>query len=279
MASYHPQIVHFAVALLVLGVAFRIASLVLRRPLFSFLAPAAFTLLLIGTVASLLAVQSGVAAHVVAERIPGARAAVETHQDWGEYTRDVFFVVTVIEVVGLALAGSPKLRYAYAASALVGVVGLYCLYEAGAAGGRLVYSYAGSVGTRSGDPADVERLLLAGLYQQAQLDRRQGNSADAAALLAQAAERWPDNLDVQLVAAESLLIDKKDPQAALAALRAISPPPDSRVLRMRRAALTADALVATGHRDQAVAELQDLVNAYPDATPLREKLEAVKAGR
>src|SRR5512142_2613753 len=111
MAVYHPQIVHFTIALLILGVLFRVASLFLRGPLFSYLAPAAFTLLLIGAVASVLAAQSGTAAHGPVERIPGARAAVQTHQDWGEDTRDVFFIVAVIEIVALALARSPKLRY------------------------------------------------------------------------------------------------------------------------------------------------------------------------
>jgi uncharacterized membrane protein len=279
MAAYHPEIVHFTIALLILGVAFRIASLFLHRPLFAYLAPAAFTLLIIGTVASVFAAQSGTAAHGAVERIPGARAAVETHQDWGEDTRDVFFIVAVLEVVGLALARSPKLRYLYAASALVGIVGLYCLYQAGEAGGRLVYSYAGGVGTRSGDPADVERLLLAGMYQEAQLDRRQGNNTDASALLAQAAARWPDNVEVQLAAAESLLVDKKDPQAALAALKKINPPPDNRFLRMRHATLTANALVAAGQRDQAVAVLQELVNAYPNVKQFRQRLDALKSGQ
>ena len=46
IAQYHPQIVHFVIALLVLGVGFRLVSLI-RRP--SFTDYAAPTLLLIGT--------------------------------------------------------------------------------------------------------------------------------------------------------------------------------------------------------------------------------------
>src|SRR5512138_3669884 len=99
MAVYHPQIVHFTIALLILGVAFRIASLFLRRRLFEYLAPAALTLLLLGTIASVFAAQSGTAAHGPVERIPGARAAVQTHEDWGEDTRNIFFIVAVIEIV------------------------------------------------------------------------------------------------------------------------------------------------------------------------------------
>lgn len=279
MAAYHPQIVHFTIALLILGVAFRVGSLFLRRPVFSYLAPAAFTLLLIGTVASVFAAQSGTAAHGAVERIPGARAAVETHQDWGENTRNIFFIVAVIEIVGLALARSPNLRYVYIASAIVGVGGLYCVYQAGEAGGRLVYSYAGGVGTRSGDPADVERLLLAGMYQQAQLDRKQGKSDDAAELLAEAARRWPDNVEVRLAAAESLLVDRKEPQAALAALKKITPPSDNRFLRVRHASLTVNALLAAGQREEAIAAQQQLVDAYPDVKRFRDYLDTLKSKR
>src|SRR5512133_215118 len=122
MAVYHPQIVHFAIALLILGVVFRIASLALRRPLFAYIAPAAFTLLLLGAIAAIFARQSGVAAHGPVERIPGARAAVTEHEEWGDRTAYVFFVVGVIEIVGLAFSRSSKLRYVYAASAITGVV-------------------------------------------------------------------------------------------------------------------------------------------------------------
>ena len=48
-------------------------------------------------------------------------------------------------------------------AAAAGVVGLWFPYQAGAHGGQLVYSYAGGVGIRSGEPQDVGRLLLAGL--------------------------------------------------------------------------------------------------------------------
>ena len=46
---------------------------------------------------------------------------------------------------------------------------------------KLVYAYAGGVGIRSGDPADVERLLLAGLYNEAQAERKAGRLNESAA--------------------------------------------------------------------------------------------------
>ena len=160
MASYHPELVHFAVALLIVGVIFRLVSLA-GRPAFA--GPAALTLLAAGTVAAALSVYSGVAAHGPVERIPGARPAVVEHEEWGIRTRNVFIGVMILEMAALALWRSRRQRTVYIASAALGVVGLACLYEAGEHGGKLVYAYAGGIGTRSGDPADVGRLLLAGL--------------------------------------------------------------------------------------------------------------------
>jgi uncharacterized membrane protein len=272
MAYFHPQFVHFAIALLVAGVVFRAVSL-LGRPAFA--APAALSLLTAGTLAAALAVQSGTAAHGPVERIPGVRQAVADHEEWGIRTRNVFFTVIVLEGIGLLLYRSPRRRLAYAASAIVGVIGLACLYEAGEHGGHLVYAYAGGVGTRSGDPADVERLLLAGLYNEAQIERKAGRSDRAAALMALAAERHPNDPEVQLAGAESLLIDRKDPRAAIEKLRAISPPQDNRALRIRHGLLTADALEAAGQREGAAAVVQGLVTEYPDVARLKQRLDAL----
>ena len=217
MAYYHPQLVHFAIALLVVGVILRLISLA-GRP--AFVAPAAFTLLLVGTIAATLAVQSGVAAHGPVERVPGSRDAVVEHEEWGIRTRNVFFAVIAIEAVAFLLWRSPRRRMALIASGVVGLAGLFCLYEAGEHGGELVYAYAGGVGIRSGDPADVERLLLAGLYNGAQAERKAGRAPEAAKLMALAGERHPNNAEVQLAAAESLLLDRKDaPRGARQAAR------------------------------------------------------------
>ena len=174
MAYYHPQLVHFAIALLVVGVVLRLISLA-GRP--AFVAPAAFTLLLVGTIAATLAVQSGVAAHGPVERVPGARDAVVEHEEWGIRTRNVFFGVIAIEAVAFLLWRSPRRRLALMRVGRSSAsLGLFCLYEAGEHGGELVYAYAGGVGIRSGDPADVERLLLAGLYNGAQAERKAGRA-------------------------------------------------------------------------------------------------------
>jgi hypothetical protein len=178
--------------------------------------------------------------------------------------------------VALAIRDSPYARYALMTSTAVGVLGLGALYQAGEHGGELVYAYAGGVGTRSGNPQDVGRLLRAGLYQQALADRKAGRPGSAAALFDIAAQRFPDDVEVQLARAESLLIDRHDVPATLEALRSIMPAADNRAARIRHGMLTADALVAAGQREGAIATLQQLQAAVPSPR-VQQRLDAMKA--
>jgi uncharacterized membrane protein len=272
MAALHPEIVHFAIALLIVGVLFRAISL-LGRP--AFVGPAATTLLALGTIAAIAAAFSGDAAHAPVEQMPGLRQIVGEHEEWGEWTRNIFLVVLVIEVVLLAMPRWPKRRYVQMGSLAVGLVGLFCLFEAGEHGGQIVYAYAGGIGTRGGSVDDVRRLLLAGLYQQALVDRQAGRAADAAALIDEAAMRYPDDIEVRLLRAESLLVDRKDAGQAIALLRSISPPADNRALRIRHGLLTADALNAAGQRDGAIATLQQIQAQFPSPR-VQQRLDALQ---
>src|ERR1700756_5220903 len=102
------------------------------------------------------------------------------------------------------------------------------------------------MGIGSGEPADVGRLLLAGLYHQAQIDEHAGRATDAATLLELAAQRFPADEAVQILAAESLLVDRHDPAAALTALRKITVPKEERRWRFRHGWLMAEAFEALG---------------------------------
>jgi hypothetical protein len=204
---------------------------------------------------------------------------VGAHEQWGERAYRVFVVVALLELLALALRSRGWARPALVASALVGLGGLYVLYEAGERGGELVYSYAGGVGIRTGAPEDVGRLLLAGLYQQAQLDRKAGRPEDAAALIELAARRFPADPGVQLAAAESLLLDRKDAAASATALERISVPPDDRRLRMRRGSLLADALVARGDAKAALAVLEPLSAEFPRNERLKKRVEELRVAQ
>jgi uncharacterized membrane protein len=273
-ASFHPQVVHFAIALLIVGVVFRWISLTGR---FAFSGPAASALLLFGTASVAAAAYTGIAAHGPVERVPGSRDAVVEHEDWGIRARNVFFGVAAVEVLALFLARRQKARPAHLLSGVVGLAGLFCLYEAAEHGGELVYSYAGGVGIRSGEPEDVARLLLAGLYHQAQLDRKEGRPAEAARLVEEMARRFPDDLEVRLLAAESLLLDAKDAEGALATLDRVSVPEESRRLQIRHGVLRADALQGAGRTAEARSLLEELLERYPDNRAVKEKLSNLPA--
>jgi uncharacterized membrane protein len=273
LASLHPQVVHFVIALLFAGVVFRWVFLTGRA---AFTGPAAATLLLAGTLGAVLAVQSGTAAHGPVERVPGARAAVQEHEEWGERTRNIFLVVAALEIVALVPAAARWRKGAQLASALVGLAGAFSLYEAGAHGGELVYAYAGGVGIRSGNPDDVGRLLVAGLYHQAMLDRKAGKSADAARLIDQLAQRSSEDTGAQLLTIESLIVDKQDGKAALAALARFPARPDSRFVRFRVGILRADAFSLVGMQDSARAVLEAMAGEFVNNRAIEDRLGKLK---
>jgi uncharacterized membrane protein len=263
----HPQIVHFVVALLYVGVIARIVSLV--PPLakrFAFAGPMAALLILIGTGAAVAAVQSGTDAHDKAESIPGgARAAVVAHEDAGHDTRNTFLVVALFEIGALALASRKPLiaKGLLVASALGGGIGLFHLTRAGDLGGDIVYEYAGGIGVRSGDTSDVRHLLVAGLYNNLRLDRANHDKEGAARMADELLRLMPNDTTVRMLAIESMIRDKSDPRGALAALAQINAAQDNRRVLYRKATLTSQAYVAAGVVDSARIVLEALKAKYP----------------
>ena len=276
IGAFHPHIVHFVIALLFVGVAFRLVSLTGR---FAFASPAATVLVLLGTIASFAAVKSGDDAHGPAERVPGARAAVVEHEEWGERARNAFIFVSLFELaaLGLAYRKHRHARPAAIAAGVVGLIGLFVLYQAAEHGGELVYSYAGGVGVRTGDPADVNRLLIAGVYHQAVQDRQAGRGAEGAALLEMAARRFPDNLELQLLAAEWTTEVRNDPAQAIQRLDAIQIPQGEARLRLRAGLARARALQAQGNTEGARAVLQTLQGEFPNNAQVQRRIEELGA--
>ena len=271
-AAMHPQVVHFTIVLAIVGVAFRLVSLI-GKPAFA--SPAATTLLLLAALAAFVSTSTGTAAHGPVERMPGVRAAVVEHEEAGERAEQVLFALGLVELVGLAMRRSSKVRIVRLVSAAVGLAAVVAVYEAGEHGGKLVYAYAGGVGTRLGDPKDVERLLLAGYYQQAMTDRAAGRPNEAAALITAAATRFSSDPEVALLAAESLILDQKNPAAAVDALKPIRVPAENRFLVARRATLLADAYQAAGRKDLAIAELESVLESFPNPR-LQRRVDELK---
>ena len=279
LGQFHPQIVHFVVALLLLGVAVRIASLI---PKLKFANHAAALLLLIGTGAAVLAVQSGTDAHGPVERIPGVRPAVVEHEELAIQAKNIFLAVAALELIALGLA-RPSLgvdRYArvvQVASVVVGLYGSFVLYEASEHGGELVYSYAGGPGLRTGNPADVQRLLLAGLYNQSREDRKAGHVRPTPR---GSSMKWRGAFleipEVRLLRVESLMLDRKDYAAARMAADSVPLLVSDARLRARQATLKADAYLGMSQPDSARAVLAAAVAAFPQNVRLKAKLDSIK---
>jgi len=271
IGSMHPYVVHIVVGFVIAGCVLRILSLAGK---WNWMNLAAATALILGAVASVVAVRSGDDAHGPAERVPGARNAVVEHEDWGKRTRNLFLLIAAVEVAGLAM--SSRKRLFHMASAALGVAGLFVVYETAEHGGDLVYSYAGGVGLRTGEPEDVGRLLRAGLYHQAMLDRREKRADAAARLFAEMKARWPDEAEVLVLAADSRLRDANDPGGALADIDAgLASIQDPRIKR-NATLVRAYAFLALGQHDSARAVVERLALENPANARYRTLADSLK---
>ncbi len=273
LATLHPQIVHFVIALGLLGVLLRVVSLLGKG---AWMNPAAALLLILAAGAGVLAQQSGTDAHGPVERVPGAREAVQTHEDWGKRARNVLLAVGVLEIFGLMLATRGAGKVIRAASALTGIAAGVCIYEAGEHGGDLVYNYAGGIGIRSGASADVKQLLVAGLYHEARIARDSGRAEEAARLTDELLRMQPDDPAVRFLAIESKLRDRHDPLGALNDLAQMQVAADDPRLATRHGILMAQALVAAGQTDSARAVLTALAQRFPQSQGVKAALEKLK---
>ncbi|HWA15084.1 MAG TPA: DUF2231 domain-containing protein [Gemmatimonadales bacterium] len=271
IAALHPQVVHFVVALGIIGVLLRIVSLARK---WAWTSAAAVFLLIIAAGASVVAVESGHQAHEWAEQIPGVRTAVQEHEELGEKTRNIFLLVAALEVVALALRSKEKATFGLrAASAVVGIVACFYLYEAGEHGGELVYNYAGGIGTRSGESGDVQNLLIAGLFHQARVARQAGRPDEAARLTEEMARQRPQDYTIAVMALDARYRDLHDTSGALAGLTALEVPDSQWRPATARGMLQAEILVATGQKDSAKSLLTALVAKYPESRRAKAALE------
>ena len=284
IGKLHPQVVHFVVASLFIGLPLYLLAFI---PRLRVLRLTAIILLVIGVGASWAALESGDQAHRAVETIPGTRAAVDEHEEWADRTSTLFSILLGLQVLALligrvaekraaasveietdpydpdALPPGHALRTAAKSLTLIVAVawagGLGVLYETAEHGGEIVYGHAGGVGTRSGDPEDVQHLLIAGLYNESVLDRQAGQFEDAARLVDEMMRRYPDDPQVRLLLAQSMIEDRKDGRGALralASLQAQTAGPTS----VRQALLRSDAYRLLELPDSA----RDVLSAIPE---------------
>lgn len=107
IAALHPQVVHFVVASLFIGLPLYLLAFI---PRLRVLRVTALILLVIGVGAAWVAFESGDQAHEPAEDIPGARAAVEEHEEWGERTAIFFSVLLVAQILSFFVQRAAERR-------------------------------------------------------------------------------------------------------------------------------------------------------------------------
>ena len=89
----HPLIIHFPIALLLVAPILVLLGLISPNRGRAFLG-AALILMVLGTIASWVAVSTGEAAGELAERASGAGAVLEQHEELAETTRTAFTILT-----------------------------------------------------------------------------------------------------------------------------------------------------------------------------------------
>lgn len=270
---YHPQIVHFVIAGLSLGILFRWLSVTGKFP---WADRAATWILLLGTVAAVFAVMSGTDTHELSERIPGVAQAVRDHEDAGKGLRNLFLFIAALELAALVPPLAKWRKWIVMASAAVCVWGAYNVYDVGRLGGVLVYSYAGGVGMRSGDTSDVNNVVRSALYNRALLDRDEKNPQQAAKNFQELAARFPNDPQIQYAAIGSMIQDEKAPGSALAALAKMPAPPDTSRMWGRYQTLRADAFEAMGQKDSVRAVLSAMLVKFPQSTRIKARLDKLK---
>ncbi len=143
----HPIIVHFPIALLLIAPLFVLFGLFLKRS-GKVLLIAAFSLMLIGTIAAFVAVSTGEAAEENAENVAAAETVLENHEELGEQTRNIFTGLTIIFALILFVPMVLKKELAQKIMIPVGLIFLLA-YGAGTTvllntaheGGRLVHEF------------------------------------------------------------------------------------------------------------------------------------------
>jgi len=163
--ALHPLIIHFPIALLLVAPIFIVVGAALTPAKGRAYLIAAMVLLLVGTVAILVAVQTGEAAGKLAERTPGMEQVLETHESLAERTQAVFSVLSVIFLALLAVPWLLK-RADTRLTTTVLPLAFLVLYSAGALllvntahnGGRLVHEFGVRAMVTSA-PADANAAL------------------------------------------------------------------------------------------------------------------------
>ncbi len=148
----HPALVHFPIALILLGTLVAIAAIILRR---WHLPAIAAGLLICGAAGAVAAAWSGgQAVEMVGELSPAANEVLEFHEEWGERARTISIIAAVLATAAAATVRIRILSMSLTVvTALVALGAALCVASAGHFGGQLVYKHGVGVNVAAGSPA------------------------------------------------------------------------------------------------------------------------------
>lgn len=140
--NIHPMIIHFPIVLLVLAVLLDLTGLLLSKS--DWIRKSAFLLYILGTIAAVIAFITGNAASDSIEIPANAFSAINEHADWAETTLWFFSIYTIIRLsIGIFFKSLKKIFII--PIVLIGILGIYFLYQTGDHGAQMVFGYG--VGT------------------------------------------------------------------------------------------------------------------------------------
>ncbi len=108
------------------------------------------------------------------------------------------------------------------------------------------------------------------------VDRREGRGTEAARLFAEMRQRWPDDAEVRMLAAESQLRDATDASGALAEIDALLPTVQDARIKRNATLLRAYAFLALGQKDSARAIVERLASENPASARYRTLLDSLR---
>lgn len=142
LAQYHPQIVHFPIALLMAYFLFEILTAIFKK---EYLSKGAHLLLLLGVLGALAAVLTGKQAEEAFDYFnKQSSALLEEHQDWATITLWYFATVLGVRtVLVIKKVFSAKMQYLFV---VLAAIGAFFVFQTGDHGGKMVYKYG--IGTQ-----------------------------------------------------------------------------------------------------------------------------------
>ena len=146
----HPAVVHFPIALLIVGAGAAVVAVVVRRWHLPWLAA---LLLVLGAAGAVVAVGTGKEEEEMVETNSAvAEQVLDEHEEWGETTRNLALAAALFAV---AAAFASKVRVAgiglSAVTAVLAMAAAYCVAQTGPYGGELVYRHGVGINTVGAD--------------------------------------------------------------------------------------------------------------------------------